>query len=127
MTEAVVINENPSHGRCAGLWAGVIGSAVIWAIQLQTIYAISPWLCRHGHYSVSHLLTLLFLVGTAVCAVLSWRDYKAVGGGDADETDGGPVPRTRFLGMLGTLVSSMFFMLIVAQGIAGFFIDACWL
>jgi hypothetical protein len=125
MAEVVVVNEG-ARARSLGLWAGVIGSAAIWAVQLQTLYVLCPWLCMKGHYSVSHLLTLIFLAGVVVCAVLSWRDYKAAGGGDADETDGGPIPRTRFLGMLGTLVSSLFFLLILAQGIAGFFIDACW-
>ena len=125
MPEAVVVNDEP-RGRSVGLWAGVIGSAAIWGVQLETLYVLCPWLCMKGHHSVSHLLTLVFLGGVVVCAVLSWRDYKAVGGGDADESDGGPIARTRFLGMLGTLVSSMFFLLILAQGIAGFFIDACW-
>ena len=125
MAEVIIATDEP-RGRSVGLWAGVFGSCAVWAVQIQTLYVLCPWLCQHGHYALSYLITVLALACVVACAALSWRDYQAVGRGSPDASDGGPVARTRFLGVLGTLVSSMFFLLILAQGIAGFFIDACW-
>jgi hypothetical protein len=116
----------PREGSSKGFWVGVVGSGAIWALQLQTLYSLTPMLCRHDMNVLPHVLTAIFLSGAAVCGLLSWHDYRHVGAGDSDETGGGPIARTRFLGMLGTLVSVMFFLLILAQGIASFFLNACW-
>jgi hypothetical protein len=109
------------------MWAGIVGAAAIWAVQIQTLYALSPWLCRSGRYMVIHLLSILFLAGAAMCGSISLRSWRAAGRGSPDTSAGGPVARTRFLGALGAATSLLFFLLILAQGIASFFIDPCWL
>ena len=53
------------------------------------------------------------------------RDWQRVGGGSAEGSAGGPIERTRFLGLLGLLVSSLFSLLILAQGVAAFFLNPC--
>lgn len=126
MTQQQVLTNPPSHGRSVALWAGVLGSPVVWAVQFQAGYMLVPWTCRTHDYFVLHLVTLVALLLVAVGAYLSWRDWKRVGGGSPESTDGGPIPRIRFLGALGVVVSVMFWLLILAQGISSFFFSACW-
>lgn len=116
----------PKQGHLKGFWAGVIGSAALWAVQFEAQYALPPLLCKHEIRLLPHVISAAFLAAVAICALLSWHDYRHIGAGNFDEPDGGPIGRTRFLGMLGTLVSSMFFVLILAQAIASFFLNPCW-
>src|SRR5206468_3635883 len=98
MTTTPVAQDVPKRGRSMALWAGVIGAPMVWAVQLQVIYALGQWACGSERYVVLHVLSAVFLVLALVGAVLGWRDYRAAGEGSPDETDGGPVARTRFLG-----------------------------
>jgi hypothetical protein len=77
-----------------------------------------------GHY-VLHLVSLLALVLALIGGLLSWRQWRRTGG-SPEETEGGPLGRPRFLGALGVFSAVLYSMLIIAQGIASFFFDACW-
>src|SRR4051794_25871189 len=125
--ETAAAADVPARGRSLSLWAGVLGAPAAWGLQLQVGYALVPWVCRTHHYWVLHVVTLAFALLAAAGGYLSWRDYQAAGRGSPDETDGGPTARTRFLGALGVIVSGMFVLLILAQGVASFFLNACWL
>ena len=117
----------PAHGRSLSLWAGVLGAPAAWGLQLQVGYALVPWVCRTHHYWVLHAVTLGFVLLAALGGWLSYRDWQAAGRGSPDETDGGATARTRFLGALGMVTCGLFALLIIAQGVASFFLDACWL
>jgi hypothetical protein len=97
------------------LWAGVLGAPLAWSLQLQVGYALVPWVCRHQVHWVLPALTVLFVLIAVACGLLSWRDFHR----------SGPAGRTRFLGALGLMTSSLFGLVILAQGIAWFFIDPC--
>ena len=120
------VEQYPAEHSDWGLWAGVIGAPVVWAVQMQTGYSLGPWLCKSQAYYVIHIITILCVALTLGAAWLSYRQWKQTGGESPDETDGGAVARRRFLGALGVITSLMFTMLIVAQGLASFFYDACW-
>jgi hypothetical protein len=109
---------------CLGLWAGVIGAPALWSIAFLIGYAIPTYACEHAQL-IHHILTIVFALATLYTALLCWRQWKALGG-SADEDDGGPIARRRFLGALGMLVSLIFTMLIIAQGLPSFFFDGCW-
>jgi hypothetical protein len=104
----------------------VLGAPALWAIQFQANYALVPWICAHGHLVFMPITTALFLVLSLSCGLISLRDWRRVGGGSAEGSAGGPVERIRFLGLLGLLVSALFSLLILAQGVAAFFINPCW-
>ena len=121
------VADVPAHGRSLSLWAGVLGAPAAWGMQLQAGFSLVPWVCKTHHYWVLHAITLAAVLLAAAGGYVSWRDWQAAGRGSPDETDGGPTARTRFLGALGVIVSAMFVLLIIAQGVASFFLDACWL
>jgi hypothetical protein len=110
----------------ASLWAGVLGAPAAWAVQMELYYLLVPWACRTGHRWPLFVVPIVFVVLAALGGLLSWRDWERSGRGSPDTSDGGPVARTWFLGMLGVMVSALFCMLILAQWIAAFFISPCW-
>lgn len=127
---ARMIPEKPEDGGGArstvSLWAGVLGIPVLWLIQLQTIYALVIWVCPTGRYWVLHALSSFFLIVTIVLGVLSWREWRDSGRGSPDTTEWGVAARNRLLGVIGMCNSVLYGLLIIAAGIATFFIDACW-
>jgi hypothetical protein len=117
-------SERLNRGRSVALWAGVIGAPLVWATQFELIYAISPWACTGARHVLIHVVTAIAIVMALAGAYLSRRDWKAAGG-SPDETDGGVIPRIRFLGALGMLVSLLSAVLIFAQGMSSIFFDGC--
>jgi len=118
-------DEQPTR-KSLGLWAGIVGSSALWAVQLQAIYGSVPVLCELHANWVSHAVSLVCFVGTVVCAVLSYRDWVAAGRDSPDLMEGGERGRTRFLGALGAIYSVLLAITILAQAIAAFFFEPCW-
>ena len=120
------INEDWRVGPMGiALWAAVFGAPAIWAVSFETGYALVPKVCQfQGHY-VLHIISLLALVLALIGGFLSWRQWRRIGG-SPEETEGGPIGRQRFLGALGVFSAVLYSTLIIAQGIASFFFDACW-
>src|ERR1700712_4012573 len=94
----------PAPERSVALWAGVLGGPAIWAIQLQVGYALSPIACG-SRTIIEHGLTLVCVFLALGGAFLSFRDWRAAGLSSPDETDGGALARTRFLGAMGVLLA----------------------
>ena len=117
--------ERLQRGRSVALWAGVIGAPVVWGIGFETAYALSPYACGNGIHLSLHFISAVTFVMALIAAYLSWRDWHAAGG-SPEETDGGTIPRIRFLGALGMFLSLVMAMLILAQGMASFFFEGCW-
>lgn len=119
----------------APLWFGVLGAPAAWGLQLNTSYALVPWVCSHRqHHFLLHLTTLVFAAIGVVCGLICWRYMhppRRVGDESPDSPPGtgseqaGTPGRTYFLSMLGMLTSSFFTVVIIAQGVAAFFIDPC--
>lgn len=107
-------------------WAGVLGAPAIWGTQQLGLYTLTQVVCHNQAYVILYAVSVACLIGTVITGFFSWRSWKISGEESPAETDGGPVARTRFLGALGLLVSAMFFLLILAQGIPSLFFDACW-
>jgi hypothetical protein len=107
------------------LWIGVLGSAVVWATQLQTTYAMVPWACSSGHRWILPLVSFLFLVAAAVPGFMAWRVWRKASAGRNSERETRFGGRRRFMAMLGMMDSAIFFLLILAQGLPVFFIHPC--
>ena len=118
--------ETKPAGSSIGLWAGMLGAPAAWATQLQVSYAFVPWTCLHGHRWVLHVSTGFFVAISLICGVACFMEWRQVGGGSAEGSAGGPTERSRFLAVVGLMVSAMFSLLILAQGTASFFLNPCW-
>jgi hypothetical protein len=109
------------------LWTGVLGGAVVWALQLQVGYALSgfshehPWLTG-AHHAVSATA----VVAAAGATLLALRDWRRLGGGEPRGSEEGVPGRSRFLAALGVVTSGLFTVVILAQWVPTFFLDPAW-
>jgi len=117
------------------LWIAVLGSAVIWFVQMQTSYSLVMWACSGGHRWSLHVASILFLILAAAPGWLAWKHWRAsaqvvAGGADPGrhretERESSGAGRRRFMAMLGLMLTALFILLIVAQAIPSFFFDPC--
>ena len=108
------------------LWAGMIGSGLVWLFQLQLMYLLVPWCCRTQRHWPLHVATIVLLLAVLACGFLCWRDYERTGRTEGDTEAGEPAARTHFRALVGVMAGVLFSLLVIAQGIATFFIDPCW-
>jgi hypothetical protein len=109
------------------LWAGVLGGAFAWALQLQAGYALSRFSYDHPRLTLAHHASSAIALALALAAMLlAWRDWRRIGGGEPAGAEPGVAGRTRFLAALGVLTSGFFALVILAQWIPTFFIHPAW-
>jgi hypothetical protein len=113
------------RGAVLWLWTGVLLAPIAWALQMQAGYMLVQPACMSGHNLSLHLVTVIALAVAAFGAYISWRNWQEAGAQWPDDEKGGPRPRSRFMGALGMLTSAMFFLVILAQGIASFILHPC--
>jgi hypothetical protein len=108
------------------LWAAVIGTPILWSIHLVLNYALVQRLCLSKRMWVMHVITLAFAGLAGVAMAVSAREWtrtarrKPVGPKDTEE-----ISRAQFLAVLAVMVSTLFFMVILATGVPAFIIDPC--
>jgi hypothetical protein len=117
--------EGTSQRDNLQLWIGVLGSALVWAIQLQTNYAMVPWACSSGHRWMLPVVSVAFLIAAAIPGLISFALWRRASSGGASERESRGDGRRRFMAMLGIMDSAVFFLLILAQGLPVFFIHPC--
>lgn len=106
------------------LWIAVLGSAVVWFLQLQTSYSLVLYACAAGAMWSIHAASVLFLVLAAVPGWIGWQQWSAESARDGErESAGGG--RRRFMALLGLMLTALFVLLIIAQAIPSFFFDPC--
>jgi hypothetical protein len=106
------------------LWAGVLAGPLATLTQLQANYALVPWACGAGRVWALHLVAFLALVVSVAAGLLSWRNLRRAGGGWDDE-GAGVVPRSRFMAVVGLLISALAALVVIAQWIPIFVHDPC--
>jgi hypothetical protein len=113
-------------GAVLALWAGILIPAFAWAIQMQAAYLLVQRACMSGRNTLLHVVTVVALLITFGAGIVAWRKWQEAGRDEPDES-AGPTPRGRFMAVLGLLMSAMFFLVILAQGIASFVLHPCQL
>jgi Ni/Fe-hydrogenase subunit HybB-like protein len=116
--------EGTSARENFALWTGILGSAIVWAIQLQTSYAMVPWACASGHRWMLPLTSSAFLIAAIIPGVMAWKLWKKASGTQS-ERETRYAGRRRFMAMLGMMDTAIFVLLIIAQGLPVFFIHPC--
>lgn len=116
----------PSMGVHPGLWIGVLLPPVIWALQMQINYWAVRGACARGGnprlYAVT-LIALLLIVFSGLCAWIGARRSN----GDGRVEWGARVSSSRFMLALGLLGCAVFFVAVMAQGIAAIVFHPCQL
>jgi hypothetical protein len=105
-------------------WIGLFLAPAVFFAHLQVAYVLVPWSCVTGNHlwlDVNDALSVLVAATGALIARRVWLHEDAGG----PSTAAGAVSRSRFLGILGTVASAMFVLLLVTQWSASWFISPC--
>jgi len=106
------------------LWLGLLAAPVAWLVNLLLSYSLVLWACSTGRQYTLHLVTLAMLLVAAGGGLMAWRAWQQAGSEWHNEA-GGVLPRSRFMAAMGILLSGLFFLVILAQGIPSFVLSAC--
>jgi len=114
--------ESSSARQNLALWIAVLGSAIVWFLELQTTYPLVEWTCASKNHWVIHVTFLFFLLLAALPGWIAFTQSKLEGSGERQSAGAG---RRRFMAVLGLMLSGTFVLLIFAQWIPIFFVDPC--
>jgi hypothetical protein len=105
-------------------WIGLFLAPAAFFAHLQVAYVLVPLSCATGNDLWLRVTDALSVILAAIGALVARRVWRHE---DADQTGaaGGPQSRARFLGILGTLASAMFVLLLVVQWAASWLISPC--
>jgi hypothetical protein len=122
---SVDVHPRPRDGTPTGRLALALflGPAAALA-DLQMAYMLVAPSCEAGSRLPLHLVhAAMFAVALAglACGLVVWRRS----GAGALHTDGGRLARTRFLAVLGILLSALFAVVVVAQWVGDFVLSPC--
>lgn len=110
--------------RDLALWTGILGGPIIWLVSFEANFALAPWACEFNNKLALFLVTIAGLILVAASGLLAWREWNATGKVWPGE-EGGALGRERVMAGAGLLMSAMFFLVIVAQGIPNLLLEAC--
>jgi TRAP-type C4-dicarboxylate transport system permease small subunit len=106
------------------LWAGLLTAPLAFLLHLQVNYTLVTQLCQSEGKIVLHLVTLAFLLIAAGGGFIAWRNWETAGRklpGDAESV----TERSRFMAVIGLLVSVLIVLALIAQLIPQFIYDPC--
>src|SRR3954471_14778101 len=89
------------------LWFGFFAGPVAWAVQLQTVYALTLRACVNEDVTALHVVALLCLFMGLIGALVSYGNWQAAPGLPSDREEG-PEARTRMLSVLGMMTGALF-------------------
>jgi hypothetical protein len=102
-----------------GIWVG----ALSWLTSTQLNYALASWVCSSGTRVIPWTaagLALLALAGAAVSAYAFRHRRERI----KTDTPGAGTPH-EMLAIIGMSLGALFALIIVMQGLAGFFLTGC--
>jgi hypothetical protein len=95
-------------------------------LNLQISYMLVPWACSSGQIFWLHIAAFGSLLLAALGALTAWRNWQKAGR-EWQSEGGNATARSRFMGIVGLLMSGLFSLIILAQWIANLIIDPCQL
>ena len=116
--------DSKQSGVLFALWVGVLLAPFAFLLNLQISYMLVPWACKTDQPFWLHVASFGSLLLALLGALTAWRNWQKAGR-ELQSKGGGPVARSRFLAILGLLMSGMFSLVILAQWAADFIIDPC--
>ena len=117
----------PAFTRWRGLLSlslGLLLAPVVALMNQELIYATDIWACGHSLRATIHIVPALCLVVTIGCIVTAFRNWQAVGEG-LEEEAATVAARTRFLALMGIVISVFSSLVILAQWAAVFVFQPC--
>ncbi|MFN7945046.1 MAG: hypothetical protein U0Z53_06820 [Blastocatellia bacterium] len=112
------------RGGILALWAGLMAGPVAWALAQQVGYLFVTLDCSYEKMLMLSPVMLLTLLIAAAGALISWRNWQRAGGELPDE-GGSVISRSRFMAVVGMLLSSFALLLVIAEWLPVFFYRQC--
>jgi nicotinamide riboside transporter PnuC len=106
------------------LWAGMLTAPLAFLLHLEVNYALVTQLCQSEHKLASQLVTVFFVLISAAGGLISWRNWETAGRKWPGEEATVP-ERSRFMAVVGLLVSALVVVALVWQLIPQFMFDPC--
>lgn len=106
------------------LAAAFIVPPLAFLLNLQISYTLVPWACAGGHEFLLHLVALATLLLAACGGLIAWREWQRGSRQWPDDAEG-RAPRSRFVSVIGILMSGMFSLVILAQWIPNLVLSPC--
>lgn len=106
------------------LWLGVLIAPLAFLTHLEINYALVTRLCQSTHKLTLPLVTILFLLIAALGGFIAWRNWVAAGRKWPGEA-GSIMERSRFMAVVGLLISAIIMLALIWQLIALFYFDPC--
>ena len=118
----------PRLTRLPALWFGLAAGPLAWAGHLMASYLLDEGTCKLGyrqstvlgiptHKAVLGSFTVAGGIVTLAAGVVGFLAWRATGAGHDPDELGPPVGRIQFMGLGGALVSAMFLVLILTEGV----------
>jgi len=111
-------------GGIFALWSGLLVAPFAFLLNLQVSYMLVPFVCATGRIVWLHLAACCSLILGAFGMFISWRNWQKSGREWQSEA-GSITARSRFMAVMGLLMSILFCIAILAQWIANFIIGPC--
>lgn len=108
----------------SSLWSGLLVAPFAFLLNLQVSYMLVPFTCATGRVFWLHVASGGSLMLAALGLFIAWRNWQKAGRGWQSEA-GDVTARSRFLSVMGLLMSALFCLAILAQWIANFIIGPC--
>lgn len=96
-------------------WTGFVGGPVAWALQLQAVYAFTPFVSEDR--IILHVICFACLLLAVGSLLVAWRNWRGVGGWPSG-SDEGVTARVRLMSVVGLMTGTFFVFVIVALWLA---------
>jgi hypothetical protein len=106
------------------LWISVLGGPLVWLSSFEARFALVPWACTFQSKLALFGVAIAALVLCAACAMIGWRQWKALGE-HGPTGEGGALSRSTFMAIGGMVLSIGCFMILIAQTIPELMLGAC--
>ena len=108
--------------RLAVLWTGVLAGPIVWAMLLETHYALSYVACEQRATWMLHLATGVALALIAAAAFGAWRAAPPLRSSGSEPI---AIGRARFLALSGLILCAWFAIVVLAMQFPILVLEPC--
>jgi hypothetical protein len=125
MNTSPALSTIPDEGHDLSLWLAVLGAPFLYLCHHELNYVLVLWACTSAKHWILPAVSALFLVLLLGSAGVAWHDLLRAPGMPDDAEKDAPLNRHRLLAVLGLMSAGLFFLLVLAQGIATVILNPC--
>jgi hypothetical protein len=106
------------------LWTGIFLGPLAWFLSFGTRWSLSGWVCALHWKPALFVIAIIGVIVAAGSGAIAWTEWQRIGREMPGEA-GGAIPRSRYMALMGVVLSAFSILLIVAQTIPEVILGAC--